>query len=84
MQWFFDVYIHQPGLPRLVHEVKDGVLELRWETPGDLPFSLAVPVEVGGKVQRVEMPGGRGRLEVGAEQPVVDPQGWLLRLRDRR
>lgn len=84
MQWFFDVYVHQPGLPRLVHEVKDGVLELRWEAAGDLPFLLAVPVEVDGVVRRVEMPGGRGTLEVGKSEPKVDPQGWLLRQRDRR
>lgn len=84
MQWFFDAYVHQAGLPRLVHEVKDGVLELRWEVAGDLPFPLAVPVEVDGEVRRVEMPGGRGTLTVGQAEPKVDPQGWLLRQRDRR
>ena len=68
LAWFFEVYVRQPFLPRLDSEVANGVLRLRWKTPKDLPFALAVPVVVDGKEQRVEMPGGRGELRVGSRK----------------
>jgi aminopeptidase N len=78
MTWFFDVYVRQPALPKLEHEVKDGVLALRWTTPGDLPFSLAVPVELGTEMKRVPMPGGVGTLQVGDHEFRIDPNNRLL------
>jgi aminopeptidase N len=77
--WFFDAYVHQPELPKLVTEVRDGVLHLRWETPDDLPFPMPVPVRVGEETVRVEMKDGTGTLEVGDKEHAVDPDRWLLR-----
>jgi aminopeptidase N len=82
--WFFEVYVRQPRLPRLSEELQDGVLALRWQAPGELPFSLPVPVRVAGKVHRVAMPDGVGELQVGAREFEVDPERWLLRERRDR
>jgi len=82
--WFFEVYVRQPHLPKLAAEKQDGVLKLRWETPGDLPFALAVPVVLRGKEVRVEMPGGVGELKVGDADYVIDPELRLLMVRAPR
>ena len=77
--WFFDVYLRQPTLPRLVEAREGGQLTLRWETPQDLPFPLAVPVRVGEELRRVEVPVGGVTFEVGEAEVAVDPDRWLLR-----
>jgi aminopeptidase N len=76
--WFFEVYLRQPGLPRLAAELRDGVLELAWEVPGELPFPMPVPVRVGETLVRVPMDAGRGSLEVGTAAYEIDPDRWLL------
>jgi aminopeptidase N len=83
MHWFFDVYVRQPRLPRLRAEKKDGMLELHWETPGDLPFSLTVPVLLHGQEVRVPMPGGSATLLIGDDDYTVDPELRLLMVRSR-
>ncbi|MCB9878601.1 MAG: M1 family metallopeptidase [Planctomycetes bacterium] len=80
LAWFFEVYVRRAGLPRLRSAVQDGVLTLRWETPDDLPFALAVPVQLDGVVVVVPMAGGRGQLEVGEKPYVIDPQQRILML----
>lgn len=78
--WFFEVYVRQPELPRLVI-TRDGTqVQLAWETPRNLPFPMPVDVSVDGTVQRVEMPEGRAHLTVPENATVVvDPQHWVLR-----
>src|SRR3546814_7139254 len=49
-KWFFDVYFYQAKLPRLVQTREGGLLKLRWQVPGDLPFPMPVEVRVDGKV----------------------------------
>jgi len=79
LDWFFEVYLRQPKLPVLKSMLADGTLSLEWVTPGGLPFPMPVDVEVDGKRQRIEMPGGKGSVKVGASTPVVDPDGWVLK-----
>jgi aminopeptidase N len=80
LDWFFEVYLRQPGLPRLVTQRRGNVLDLAWQTPRDLPFPMPVEVQLGEAVQQVEMAGGHGDLTVpeGVE-PLVDPRNWILR-----
>jgi aminopeptidase N len=79
--WFFEVYLRQPELPRLVALREGDELLLRWESPVHGPFPMPVPVEVGGEIRRIEMEGGEARIPLGGEEPAVDPEGWLLRER---
>jgi len=80
--WFFEVYLRQPKLPRLVEERANGKLVLRWETPDALPFPMPVPVNVGAKLVRVEMRDGRGEVALRGQEAEVDPEGWVLRQED--
>lgn len=84
LAWFFEVYVRQPHLPRLHSEVANGILSLRWETPGDLPFPLDVPVRLRGQELRVPMVGGRGELAVGEGEYAIDPAGRILKERSKR
>ncbi|RYG23235.1 hypothetical protein EON82_14630 [bacterium] len=82
LDWFFEVYLRQPHLPKLVVETLAGEMRLRWETPGDLAFPMPVDVEIDGKIRRVEMAGGSGSIRFTGGAPKVDPQGWILKAAD--
>lgn len=80
--WFFDRYFHSASVPRwdLTREgaADHGTLVLEWDDP---IFQLPIPVEVNGEIQVVEMPAGKGELEIPLDAEIeVDPQGWLLAL----
>jgi aminopeptidase N len=80
--WFFELYLRQPHLPRLEVTREGDALELAWETPDDLPFPMPVEVQVGEQRVRVPMADGRGRIEVGEATWAVDPDWWLLMVRE--
>jgi aminopeptidase N len=79
LDWFFELYLRQPKLPKLVSEVSGNTLSLRWETPNNMPFPMPVDVVIDGKTQRVEMKDGRATVNFTGTAPVVDPKGWVLK-----
>ena len=82
LEWFFDVYVHQPKLPELVSKREGKKLQLRWKTPGDLPFPMPIEVMVDGERRRVEMPDGRATIELPADSKLeIDPDRWILKTR---
>ena len=82
LAWFFEVYVRQADLPRLVVDRQGASVALRWEAPGGLPFPMPVDVKVDGRTRRVEMPDGRATLAVPARAAFeVDPDGWVLAAR---
>lgn len=78
LDWFFELYLRQPVLPKLVTETSGSTTTLRWETPNNMPFAMPIDVVVDGKSQRVEMKDGRGVIT--GTVPMVDPNGWVLRV----
>ena len=79
LNWFFDVYLRQAGLPQLKYSLINSLLKLQWTTPGNLPFSLPVDVQVDSKIVRVEMKNGEGTLKVPAGSSYqIDPEAWIL------
>ncbi len=80
LDWFFEVYLRQPKLPRLLTERRANQLELRWEAPEGLPFPMPVEIRIGNSTRRYEMPGGRVNLPIDSGLTVVvDPQNWILK-----
>lgn len=78
--WFFELYLRQPELPKLVVKTKENQLLLHWETPKNMPFPLPVEVKIGNEVKRVEMPNGKGSIALTKDAAYeIDPNGWLLR-----
>ena len=81
LDWFFEMYLRQPKLPKLVTETSGNTMTLHWETPNDMPFPMPVDVVVDGKTQRVDMKGGKGTVNFAGTAPVIDPNGWVLMAR---
>ena len=77
--WFFELYLRQPALPKLVAETKANQLVLRWETPNNMPFPMPVDVTVGGETKRVEMTGNTATVALAQDAKYeIDPNGWVL------
>ncbi|MEP7076014.1 MAG: M1 family metallopeptidase [Acidobacteriota bacterium] len=84
LDWFFELYLRQPKLPKLLGSSASDCREkctfnLQWETPNNMPFPMPVDVIVDGKTQRIEMPNGKGSVIYNGKPPVIDPQGWVLK-----
>lgn len=88
LDWFFEVYLRQPALPKLIvdrfiidESSEDvDVLSLRWETPNKLPFSMPVEVKIGDEIKRIEMSNGTATVQIPrTKEYVIDPNGWLLK-----
>jgi aminopeptidase N len=80
LDWFFELYLRQPVLPRLVAERKADTLVLHWETPGHLAFPMPVEVNTGGEIRRYEMENGRAVIPLPRGTDFeIDPHGWVLR-----
>ncbi len=82
LDWFFELYLRQPALPKLVAETKSNSLNLHWETPDNLPFPLPVEVKIGGEIRKVEMKNGKGNITISQDVKYeIDPNGWILKQR---
>ena len=80
--WFFNAYLYEASLPKLVVTRNGERVDLAWETPAGA-FPMPLEVEVDGDLEVVEMPGGRATITVpvGAVM-IVDPENKVLRQDD--
>ena len=80
LDWFFELYLRQPHLPKLIAETKSNQLILRWETPNKMAFPMPVEVKIGGETKRVEMTNNAATMALPNDTVYqIDPNGWLLR-----
>lgn len=85
LDWLFEMYLRQPKLPKLLSALSTGangsqMLSLSWETPNNMPFPMPIDVEIGGKIQRVEIKDGKAAVvNVGTAVSAIDPNGWVLK-----
>ena len=81
--WFFDVYLHGSELPSLIDHREGATLELRWQAPVE-NFPMPVEIEIDGTIRRVEVDtdGTVVKLPSPESKVLVDPNGWLLLVRD--
>lgn len=80
LDWFFDAYLYQAELPRLITEREEDQLTLRWETPDHQAFPMPVEVQQNGSARRVSLSGGEATLRVeNGEELAVDPEQRILR-----
>lgn len=79
LDWFFDVYLRQPNLPRLAAIRQGDRLTLRWDAPLEGGFPMPVELQLGREIIRVDMEGEEAVIDVPAGvEPVVDPDDWIL------
>jgi aminopeptidase N len=82
LDWFFEVYLRQPKLPKLISNVTAAGVELYWETPNGLPFPMPVDISADGKTTRLNVTNAKQTFNTGggaAEKIMIDPNGWVLR-----
>lgn len=84
LDWFFEVYLRQPRLPKIGPMLISGgplreALSFCWETPNNLPFPMPIDVVVDGKVNRVTVQDRCATVKVGNSKYEIDPDGWVLR-----
>ena len=80
LDWFFEIYLRQPELPRLELEQLPDALHLRWSTPGDLPFPMPIPVRVGSQTLRLAVPEEGTSMPLdGTEVVLIDPEQRVLK-----
>lgn len=79
LNWFFNPYLRFAALPELKSTVSNGVMQLEWQTPAGLPFPMPVDAVIDGVTKRIEMPRGKASIPFTGAQPVIDPEGWVLR-----
>lgn len=78
--WFFNVYLRQAALPKLVQTRDGDRLTLTWQAPAGLPFPMPVEVEVGDTITKLPMAHGTGTVTVPAgAHVVVDPYDRVLK-----
>ncbi len=80
LDWFFEVYLRQPKLPKLVTKTNGDKIEISWNVPDNLPFPMPVEFETNGKTQKIEMKNGKAEIIWdGKTMPVFDKNGWILK-----
>jgi aminopeptidase N len=89
LDWFFEMYLRQPKLPKLETSAlvtknvdtgeQSGTLILEWDTPNNMPFPMPIDVVINGKTQRVAMKDGKGSVAFTGTEPVIDPNSWVLK-----
>src|ERR1041385_6630150 len=80
LDWFFEIYLRQPKLPRLITATNGHQLTLHWETPEHLAFPMPVEVDLGQGKHRVELPAGTAQFSIQDTKNLrIDPQRWILK-----
>ena len=78
--WFFNVYLRQAALPRLIEKRDGESVTFTWQAPAGLPFPMPIEVQVGDRIEKLAMAGGSGTLTVPASAHVVaDPYDKVLK-----
>ncbi|MBY8827523.1 M1 family metallopeptidase [Hephaestia sp. CMS5P-6] len=78
--WFFDVYLRQAPLPKLVARRDGDRLTLTWLAPAGLPFPMPIEVEIGDAITKLAMADGTGSIIVPAHAHVtIDPYDRVLK-----
>ncbi|MBH0112683.1 M1 family metallopeptidase [Novosphingobium sp. YJ-S2-02] len=77
--WFFDVYLYQAAVPRILVTRTQDKAVLRWDVPGDLPFPMPLDVRVGDRIVTLPMTDGSGEVTADRDTHVLpDPYSKIL------
>lgn len=77
LDWFFEVYLRQPELPKLIVEKQDRKIRIYWKSPKGLPFPMPIEIETNGKIQKMMIP--KEGAEFNQEDIRIDPRSWILK-----
>lgn len=79
LDWFFEIYLRQASLPKLIVKQLQNKIEFSWETENNIPFILPVEIKLGGQLIRVEMKDGKGEITFPqGSEIIINPNDWIL------
>ena len=79
LDWFWEVYLRNTKLPKLIVTRNQNVAELKWETEKDIPFYLPVPIMIADKISLIDMSRGNNLIVVpDGFQFAIDPKESIL------
>jgi aminopeptidase N len=81
LAWFFDVYLRQAALPKLVEKREGDEWTILWDVPEGHPFPMPLEIEKDGEIRKYPMNEGRLTIPVHPEQVLLDPNNWILKER---
>ena len=83
LSWFFDVYLYQPKLPKLVETRTEDSVTFSWNTPQNLPFPMPLEVSVNGEVQVLDITSPKTITVTPFDVVIADPNSKVLRYEAR-
>ena len=83
LSWFFDVYLYQPKLPKLVETRTEDSVTFSWNTPQNLPFPMPIEVSVNGEVQVLDITSPNTITVTPFDVVIADPNSKVLRYEAR-
>ena len=83
LSWFFDVYLYQPKLPKLVETRTEDRVTFSWNTPQNLPFPMPLEVSVNGEVQVLDITSPKTITVTPFDVVIADPNSKVLRYEAR-
>ena len=83
LSWFFDVYLYQPKLPKLVETRTEDSVTFSWNTPQNLPFPMPLEVSVNGEVQVLDITSPNTITVIPFDVVIADPNSKVLRYEAR-
>ncbi len=79
LDWLFNIYLHQPKLPKLDINLEENALNLKWNTPDNLPFPIPLDILSGNTISKVVVPSEGLEIPIdGNDTPFIDPDNWVL------
>jgi aminopeptidase N len=80
LNWFFEVYLRQAKLPKLLTTTNGSQLTLSWAAPENLPFPMPLEIQVANEKRRLDMSNGGAQWSLdSAKELRIDPQRWILK-----
>ena len=83
LSWFFDVYLYQPKLPKLVETRTEDTVTFSWNSPQNLPFPMPLEVSVNGEVQVLDITSPKTITVTPFDVVIADPNSKVLRYEAR-
>jgi aminopeptidase N len=79
LDWFFETYVRQPGVPKLRIWRAGDFVHLTWVGHTPPPYPIPIEISVDGEARVVEVTAGETTLSVPAEAVLeADPRGRML------
>jgi aminopeptidase N len=79
MSWFFDVYIYQSELPRLVVDRGDDSISIAWQIENNKPFPMPVEIQINGVTSTLNLTDSIVFPINNKDVIIVDPASKILK-----